>query len=139
MVMLTKVKTYPSNLIRELVPSVQLLLLNTFGKFMLPFLTLGKLMLENDLKEMNHQPLVSVIMIFFNEEKFIEEAIASIIAQIYKHWELLLVDDGSTDRSTEIAKSYAEKYPEKVRYLEHENHENRGMSATRNLGISNNK
>ncbi|NJL51299.1 MAG: glycosyltransferase family 2 protein [Hydrococcus sp. SU_1_0] len=85
---------------------------------------------------MNHQPLVSVIMIFFNEEKFIEEAIASVLAQTYEHWELLLVDDGSSDRSTKIAQSYAEKYPQKIHYLEHENHQNRGMSATRNLGIS---
>jgi glycosyltransferase involved in cell wall biosynthesis len=89
-----------------------------------------------EFKKMNSKPIVSVIMIFFNEEKFIEEAIASVLAQAYEHWELLLVDDGSSDLSTEIAQSYAEKYPEKVRYLEHENHQNRGMSATRNLGLS---
>jgi glycosyltransferase involved in cell wall biosynthesis len=85
---------------------------------------------------MNSKPMVSVIMIFFNEEKFIEEAIASVLAQTYEHWELLLVDDGSTDSSTEIALRYAQQYPEKIHYLEHENHQNRGMSATRNLGIS---
>lgn len=85
---------------------------------------------------MNNPPLVSVIMIFFNEEKFIEEAIASVLAQTYEHWELLLVDDGSSDSSTIIARNYAEQYPEKIHYLEHENHQNRGMSATRNLGIS---
>lgn len=82
-----------------------------------------------------NKPLVSGIIIFLNGEKFIEEAIASVFAQTYDNWELLLVDDGSTDNSTEIAKQYAQKYPEKVRYLEHENHQNRGMSATRNLGI----
>jgi glycosyltransferase involved in cell wall biosynthesis len=85
---------------------------------------------------MNSKPIVSVIMIFFNEEKFIEEAIASVLAQTYERWELLLVDDGSSDSSTEIALRYARQYPEKVYYLEHENHQNRGMSATRNLGIS---
>ncbi len=68
-----------------------------------------------------------------------EEAIESAIAQTYPHWELLLVDDGSTDRSTEIARRYVEKDPEKVRYLEHEGHRNRGMSASRNLGIANAK
>jgi glycosyltransferase involved in cell wall biosynthesis len=88
---------------------------------------------------MNTKPLVSGIIIFLNGEKFIEEAIASVFAQTYENWELLLVDDGSTDNSTEIAKQYAQKYPEKVCYLEHENHQNRGMSATRNLGISNAK
>lgn len=85
---------------------------------------------------MNHQPLVSIIMIFFNEARFIEEAIASVLAQTYEYWELLLVDDGSTDGSTLIAQNYAEQYPEKIHYLEHENHQNRGMSATRNLGVS---
>jgi glycosyltransferase involved in cell wall biosynthesis len=49
------------------------------------------------------------------------------------------VDDGSTDGSTQIALGYAEKYPEKIRYLEHENHQNRGMSASRNRGIWNAK
>ncbi|HAZ47359.1 MAG TPA: glycosyl transferase family 2 [Cyanobacteria bacterium UBA11369] len=84
---------------------------------------------------MSSKPLVSAIIIFLNGEQFIVDAIASIFAQTYDHWELLLVDDGSTDKSTAIAQGYAQKYPEKVRYLEHENHQNRGMSASRNLGI----
>lgn len=79
--------------------------------------------------------LVSVIIIFLNGEQFIEETIASIFSQTYDYWELLLVDDGSTDRSSEIALQYAQKYPQKVRYLEHPNHQNKGMSASRNLGI----
>ena len=81
--------------------------------------------------------LVSVVLIFLNEEKFISEAIASVIAQTYDNWELLLVDDGSTDSSSAIAKSYESKFPDKVRYLEHQEHKNCGMSASRNLGINN--
>jgi glycosyltransferase involved in cell wall biosynthesis len=88
---------------------------------------------------MCNKQLVSCIIIFFNAEKFLEEAIESVFAQTYKNWELLLVDDGSTDDSTTIALNYAEKYPEKVCYFEHEGHQNRGMSATRNLGIHNAK
>jgi glycosyltransferase involved in cell wall biosynthesis len=87
-------------------------------------------------EQINNKPLVSCIIIFFNAgEKFFIEAIESIFAQTYDHWELLLSDDGSTDESTEIALQYAQQYPEKVRYVEHEGHQNRGMSATRNLGI----
>jgi glycosyltransferase involved in cell wall biosynthesis len=82
---------------------------------------------------------VSIVTIFFNTEKFLEEAIASAIAQTYNGWELLLIDDGSSDRSTEIALEYARQYPEKIRYLEHQNHQNLGMSAARNLGINNAK
>jgi glycosyltransferase involved in cell wall biosynthesis len=80
--------------------------------------------------------LVSGIIIFLNEEKYLREAIASVFAQTYPNWELLLVDDGSTDASTSIAKQYAAQYPGKVRYLEHCKHQNRGMSASRNLGIA---
>ncbi len=84
---------------------------------------------------MEDQNLVSVIIIFGNEEKFITEAIASVFAQNYEHWELLLVDDGSTDNSSDIALNYARKNPQKVYYIEHPHHENCGMSASRNLGI----
>lgn len=83
---------------------------------------------------MNKDPLVSVIIPFFNAKKFIEEAIESVFAQTYDHWELLLVDDGSTDGSTEIALLHAKK-KEKVRYLEHKGHQNLGTCSTRNLGI----
>ena len=85
---------------------------------------------------MSNKPLVSAIIIFLNAEKFIEEAIESVFAQTYENWELLLVDDGSTDSSTRIALRYAEQHHEKVRYLEHPGHKNLGMSAARNLGIS---
>jgi len=52
---------------------------------------------------MNSGSLVSSILIFLNAEKFIEEAIESIFAQTHEDWELLLVDDGSTDDSTQVA------------------------------------
>ena len=88
---------------------------------------------------MNNEALVSAIIIFLNGEKFLTEAIESVLDQTYTNWELLLVDDGSTDASTEIALSYANSLPHKIKYLEHEGHQNKGMSATRNLGISRSK
>jgi glycosyltransferase involved in cell wall biosynthesis len=84
---------------------------------------------------MQQTPLVSAIIIFWNGEKYLQEAIDSVLSQTYDAWELLLVDDGSTDGSTRIAKLMAAAHPAKVRYLEHEGHANRGMSASRNLGI----
>ncbi len=86
-----------------------------------------------------NSPLVSSIIIFFNGKDFLVEAIESVLTQTYENWELLLVDDGSTDGSTEIAKQFVQQYPNKIRYLEHQEHQNRGMSATRNLGICNAK
>lgn len=78
--------------------------------------------------------LVSVIIIFLDAERFIQEAIDSVFAQTYEPWELLLVDDGSSDGSTAIARRYAAQYPDRVRYLEHAGHSNQGTSASRNLG-----
>jgi len=86
-------------------------------------------------KDDNDTPLVSIITIFLNAERFIAEAIDSVLTQTYQNWELLLVDDGSTDSSKDIALSYVENHPDRVRYLHHRNHQNRGMSASRNLGI----
>jgi glycosyltransferase involved in cell wall biosynthesis len=87
-----------------------------------------------DNRGMDH-PRVSVITIFLNEEKFLTEAINSVLAQTLEDWEYLLVDDGSSDASTAIAKAYEAQLPEKIRYLEHAGHLNKGMSAARNLGL----
>jgi glycosyltransferase involved in cell wall biosynthesis len=78
---------------------------------------------------------VSVIVIFHNEERFLPEAVASVQAQTFRDWELLLVDDGSTDGSPSLARAVARACPDRIRYFSHPDHENRGMSATRNLGL----
>lgn len=83
-----------------------------------------------------NMPMVSAILIFLNGERFIAEAIESIIAQTYDNWEAILVDDGTTDGATAIAKAYADRHPERIRYIEHAGHANRGMSASRNAGIA---
>ncbi len=85
---------------------------------------------------MSHGPLVSAVIIFYDAERFLNEAIESVYAQTYRAWELLLVDDGSTDGSTTLARRHARERPARVRYLEHPGHENRGMSAARNLGLA---
>ncbi|MEL7157295.1 MAG: glycosyltransferase, partial [Actinomycetota bacterium] len=80
-------------------------------------------------------PAVSVVIIFCNEERFLGEAVDSVLAQTVDDWELLLVDDGSTDASTAMARDLAAADPERIRYLEHPGHAQRGMSASRNLGV----
>ena len=84
---------------------------------------------------MSSAPAVTAITIFLNAEKFLAEAIESVLAQSCADWELLLVDDGSTDGSSKIARRFAETHPGRVIYLEHAGHENRGMSTSRNLGL----
>lgn len=81
-------------------------------------------------------PLISVIMNFLNREDFIIEAIDSVLAQSCADWELILVDDGSSDASTAIAKDYATRFAGKIIYVDHPGHANLGASASRNKGAA---
>ncbi len=83
-----------------------------------------------------HSPKISIIMCFLNVEAYIEEAIKSVLAQHYSNWELVMVDDGSSDLSTQIARHYGNEYPKKIKYLEHAGHINLGASKSRNVGIA---
>lgn len=58
---------------------------------------------------MNEFTYVTIGIPFYNAEKYLEGAICSVLAQTHTAWELILIDDGSTDQSLEIAKSYAQK------------------------------
>jgi glycosyltransferase involved in cell wall biosynthesis len=81
-------------------------------------------------------PRVSIIVPFFNAARFFDTALDSIFGQTVQDWELLLIDDGSHDASTTRARRAAEEHPQRVRYLEHPAHANRGQAASRNLGIA---
>lgn len=78
----------------------------------------------------NLYPLISVIMPVYNAEKYLREAIDSILSQTYTNFELLLINDGSTDHSKEIILSYNDK---RIRYIENET--NLKLIATLNKGI----
>lgn len=83
---------------------------------------------------MSGKGMVSVVVPFFNAARFFRETVESVIGQTYDDWELLLIDDGSTDASTQMARDWAAEH-DRICYLEHPGHENRGASMTRNLGI----
>ncbi len=76
--------------------------------------------------------LISVIIPVYNVEKYLKECVDSVLCQTYKSYEIILVDDGSTDSSPRICDEYASKY-ECVKVI---HKENRGPSATRNAGVS---
>ncbi|MCV5334203.1 glycosyltransferase, partial [Escherichia coli] len=59
----------------------------------------------------NTQPLVSVIMPSYNSEGTITESIKSVISQTYTNWEIIVVDDKSTDGTWTILKRFSEQYP----------------------------
>jgi glycosyltransferase involved in cell wall biosynthesis len=78
-------------------------------------------------------PLVSVLMTAYNRERYIGEAIESVLASHYTHFELIIVDDGSTDATVAIAKSYAARDP---RVKVHINEKNLGDYPNRNRAAS---
>lgn len=84
---------------------------------------------------MHNAPIASVVVIFLNARAFLKQAIESVIAQTYQNWELILVDDGSNDGSSEVALRYARLCPTRISYVEHERHRNLGKSTSRNLGL----
>jgi glycosyltransferase involved in cell wall biosynthesis len=78
-------------------------------------------------------PLVSVLMTVYNREKYITEAIESVMASTYQNWELIIVDDRSKDRSVEIARSYEAKDKRIRHYI---NETNLGDYPNRNKAAS---
>lgn len=79
-------------------------------------------------------PRISVVICFLNGAPFLAEAIDSVLTQTFSDFELILVDDGSTDGSSATARAY-EHADHRVRYVEHAGHANIGLSASRNVGI----
>jgi len=82
------------------------------------------------------KPLVSILTPVYNGEKFLDRAVESVIFQTYPRWELFLIDDGSCDASYQRCLGWAGK-DQRIKALCHEGGKNRGVSATRNLGIAN--
>ena len=81
-------------------------------------------------------PKVSAIIIVRDGEEFIAEAIASVIVQDRVSWELIVVDDGSSDGTEAIVNAFADRLEGRLRLLRHPGHANLGMSASRNLGMA---
>jgi glycosyltransferase involved in cell wall biosynthesis len=79
----------------------------------------------------NSNPLVSVIIPAYNAEAFIRFTLDSVLAQTYQNFEVIVVDDGSSDRTPEIVESYAQRDP-RIRLLRQKNS---GVAAARNLAI----
>src|SRR5690554_6463831 len=75
--------------------------------------------------------LISILMPVFNAEKWLSETIESVLAQVYSNWELIIVDDGSSDSSFAVAQSFAKKDSRIKVYKQ----ENKGACAARNTAF----
>lgn len=80
----------------------------------------------------NLTPLISVIIPAHNAEKSIEKAVSSVLGQTYKHLQIIIIDDGSSDSTPAIVKKLSLEFP-LVQLIQ--NKTNKGVSASRNLGI----
>ena len=80
----------------------------------------------------NLSPLISIIIPIYNGEKYLKVCLDSILAQTYTRFELILVDDGSTDTSSQICDAYAESDSRVITY----HISNGGVSHARNYGIN---
>jgi len=77
-------------------------------------------------------PKVTVVIPVYNGEKYVGDAIESVLNQTYKDWELIVVDDGSTDRTANVVNRYVAKNPRKINYIYQTN---QGVSVALNEGI----
>jgi glycosyltransferase involved in cell wall biosynthesis len=75
------------------------------------------------------EPLVSVVMSVYNGEKYVEDAIKSILNQTYKNWELIIIDDGSSDSTKQVINRFKD---DRIKYLYHQN---MGLTKSLNRGI----
>ncbi|GMQ31714.1 glycosyltransferase family A protein [Algoriphagus confluentis] len=81
---------------------------------------------------MNHFPLVSIVIPSYNSSAFLEETLTSALGTSYPNFEIVVMDDGSTDRTKTILESWARRWPEKIKVF----HQcNQGPSIARNQGI----
>lgn len=84
------------------------------------------------MENVKKRPLISVITPAYNAERFIEDAINSVLRQTYTHWEMIIVDDCSTDRTREIIKLYLRK-DTRIKLIELKN--NSGPAVARNVAF----
>lgn len=83
------------------------------------------------------RPLVSIVLPSYNHARFVEQALASVVGQTYPHWELVVVDDSSTDGSADVIRTYvgtlAADVQARIRIVEKDNG---GVSAALNTGLA---
>ena len=85
------------------------------------------------LNAMDNKPTISIIMPVYNSEQYLAESIDSIIAQTYTNWELIVIDDSSTDGSRAIAQRYTER-DARIRVVS--NTHEKGLAGSLNCGLS---
>ncbi|HTP10654.1 MAG TPA: glycosyltransferase [Anaerolineae bacterium] len=79
---------------------------------------------------------VTVYISSYNHARYLPQTIDSVLTQSFQDFELLILDDGSSDNSHEVLSDYQRRYPDKIRYMWHEGHANRGISYSCNIALT---
>lgn len=74
---------------------------------------------------------ISIIVPCYNQGRYLDEAMTSLLAQTFKNWECIIINDGSTDNTEEVAQQWSSK-DNRIKYM---SQENAGVSAARNAAI----
>lgn len=85
---------------------------------------------------MNQNHLVSIVIATFNRANLISETIESVQEQTYPHWECIIVDDGSSDKTEDVVQTYIDKDP-RIKFFKRPSDRPKGPNASRNFGIEN--
>ncbi len=83
----------------------------------------------------NDAPLISIIVPFLNGSDWLIEALESVVGQTYPNWEIIVLDDGSEEKHSAVAKDYCSRHVNKITYTEHPGHVNKGVTISRNKAI----
>lgn len=94
-----------------------------------------KLRLKDMKKQILKNPLISVVMPVYNAGDFLVDAINSILRQTYKNFELIIINDASTDGSLKIINKFVKRYPNKIKLIDLSSNLNKGGDACANFGI----
>src|SRR5262245_60439055 len=89
---------------------------------------------KSELTYMTQTALVTIVIPCYNQARYLPETVASVVGQTFDRWEAVIVDDGSSDDTSAVARGLIERYP--GRRISLISQANQGLGASRNIGIA---
>src|SRR5687767_3766504 len=87
-------------------------------------------------QKVNAAPLLSVVMPVYNAEKYLKQAISSVMKQTFRDFEFIMIDDCSTDSSFEIMQKFAKRYPKKIKVFQNDKNIKQAITVNRAIKMA---